>query len=81
MLGLGTVVLLVLVVVSFVRGLEASLVISGDPLVALVHSLGAAENIENASVNMASAIAFGAGSTSAAARLRRVPRGRFAYHP
>ena len=50
MLGLGTVVLLVLVVVSFVRGLEASLVISGDPLVALVHSLGAAENIENSTM-------------------------------
>jgi len=50
MLGLATVVLLVLVVVSFVRGLEDSLATSGDPQVALVHSLGAAENIENSTM-------------------------------
>jgi putative ABC transport system permease protein len=49
-MGLGTVVLLVLVVVSFVRGLEGSLVTSGDPQVALVHSLGASENIENSTM-------------------------------
>ena len=50
MLGLGTVVLVVLVVLSFVRGLENSLKISGDPLVVLVHSLGAAENVENSTM-------------------------------
>jgi ABC-type lipoprotein release transport system permease subunit len=41
---------LVFVVVAFVRGLEASLAVSGDPRVVVVHSLGAAENLENSSV-------------------------------
>lgn len=50
MLGLGTVVFLVLLVTSFVRGLESSLATSGDPSVVLVHSLGAAENIENSTM-------------------------------
>jgi ABC-type lipoprotein release transport system permease subunit len=50
MLGLSTVVFLVLVVTSFVRGLESSLATSGDPSVVLVHSLGAAENIENSTM-------------------------------
>jgi ABC-type lipoprotein release transport system permease subunit len=48
--GLTLVVFLVLVVVAFVRGLEASLAVSGDPRVVIVHSLGAAENVENSSV-------------------------------
>src|SRR5262245_65703332 len=48
--GLTLVVLLVFVVVGFIRGLEASLAVSGDPRVVLIHSLGAAENIENSSV-------------------------------
>lgn len=48
--ALTTVVLLVLVVVGFVRGLDASLAISGDPDVALVYSVNAEENIENSSV-------------------------------
>src|SRR5205809_3528454 len=48
--GLTLVVLLVLVVVGFLRGLEASLAVSGDPQVVLVHSLGASENVENSSV-------------------------------
>jgi ABC-type lipoprotein release transport system permease subunit len=48
--GLTLVVLLVFVVVGFIRGLEASLAVSGDPRVVLVHSLGAAENIENSSI-------------------------------
>jgi putative ABC transport system permease protein len=48
--GLTTVVLLVLIVVGFVRGLEASLAASGDPDVVLVHTLGAGENIEYSSV-------------------------------
>lgn len=50
LLGLATVVFLVLVVTAFVQGLEASLATSGDPKVVLIHSLGAAENIENSSV-------------------------------
>lgn len=48
--GLTLVVLLVFVVVAFLRGLEASLAVSGDPHVVVVHSLGAAENLENSSV-------------------------------
>src|SRR5438093_6815233 len=48
--GLTLVVLLVFVVVGFIRGLEASLAVSGDPQVVLVHSLGASENVENSSV-------------------------------
>jgi putative ABC transport system permease protein len=50
MFGLGTVVFLVFVVVALVRGLETSLAVSGDPLVVLVHSLGASENIENSTI-------------------------------
>ena len=50
LLGLTLVVLLVFVVVGFIRGLEASLAVSGDPRVVLIHSLGASENIENSSV-------------------------------
>ena len=50
MLGLGTVVFIVLLVASFVRGLERSLSASGDPAVVLVHSLGASENIENSTM-------------------------------
>ena len=48
--GLVTVVFLVLLVVAFVRGLEASLAVSGDPRIVLVHSLGAGENIENSTI-------------------------------
>jgi ABC-type lipoprotein release transport system permease subunit len=48
--ALTLVVLLVLVVVGFIRGLDASLAVSGDPRVVLVHSLGTAENIENSSI-------------------------------
>src|SRR5437588_11609365 len=50
LLGLTLVVLLVFVVVGFIRGLEASLAVSGDPRVVLVHSLGASENVENSSI-------------------------------
>ena len=48
--ALGVVVFLVIVVVSFIRGLDSSLVVSGDPRVVLVHSLGASENIENSTM-------------------------------
>jgi putative ABC transport system permease protein len=50
LLALSLVVFLVLVVVSFVRGLDASLVVSGHPRVVLVHALGASENIENSTM-------------------------------
>ncbi|MDX1961994.1 MAG: ABC transporter permease [Pirellulales bacterium] len=50
LLGLTTVVLLVFVVVAFIRGLEASLAVSGDPSVVLVYSVGAAADIENSAI-------------------------------
>jgi ABC-type antimicrobial peptide transport system permease subunit len=53
--GLTTVILLIFMVVAFLRGLEASLVASGDPRVVLVYSLGAAEDIENSSIAAATA--------------------------
>jgi ABC-type antimicrobial peptide transport system permease subunit len=48
--ALATVVLLVFVVVGFIRGLEATLAISGDPRVVLVHSQGTREAIEYSSI-------------------------------
>lgn len=48
--ALVVVVFLVIVVVSFIRGLHASLAASGDERVVLVHSLGASENIENSTM-------------------------------
>jgi ABC-type antimicrobial peptide transport system permease subunit len=48
--ALTLVVLLVLVAVGFIRGLEASLDVSGDPRVVLVHALGSSENLESSSV-------------------------------
>lgn len=48
--ALATVVLLVLVVVGFIRGLERSLAESGDPDVVLVYSVTAEANIENSSI-------------------------------
>ena len=50
LVGLTLVVLLIFVVVGFVRGLEASLAVSGDPQVVLVHAMGATENVENSSI-------------------------------
>src|SRR5438067_1878251 len=55
LLGLTLVVLLVFVVVGFVRGLETTLAVSGDPRVVLVHALGSSENIENSTVPASSA--------------------------
>src|SRR5213595_2385550 len=52
---LTLVVLLVFVVVGFIRGLETTLAVSGDPRVVLVHSLGASENVENSSIPARSA--------------------------
>ncbi|QDV79109.1 ABC transporter permease [Botrimarina mediterranea] len=48
--GLTVVVLLVLVVVGFIRGLEKSLAASGSPNVVLVYSLASAADIENSSI-------------------------------
>ncbi len=48
--ALATVVTLMLVVIGFIRGLERSLAISGDPNVALVFSLTAEDNPENSSI-------------------------------
>jgi putative ABC transport system permease protein len=50
--GLTTVILLVFVVVGFIRGLEASLAVSGDPRTAVVFSLGMGENLEYSSISM-----------------------------
>ncbi len=48
--GLSVVVLLVLVVVGFIRGLEASLAATGRPNVVLVYSLSSGADIENSAV-------------------------------
>ncbi len=50
--GLTTVVALVFVVVGFVRGLDETLTVSGDPRVVLVFSHGMGENIEYSSIDM-----------------------------
>jgi putative ABC transport system permease protein len=50
--GLTTVIVLVLIVVGFIRGLENSLAVSGDPKTALVFSLGMGENLEYSSIPM-----------------------------
>lgn len=50
--GLTTVIVLVLVVVGFIRGLENSLAVSGDPQTAIVFSLGMGENLEYSSIPM-----------------------------
>jgi ABC-type lipoprotein release transport system permease subunit len=52
---LTIVVLLVLVVAAFVRGMETTLAVSGDPRVAIVYSLGTAENVEYSSVPVSTA--------------------------
>ncbi|HTL51951.1 MAG TPA: ABC transporter permease, partial [Planctomycetota bacterium] len=42
--GLALVALLIFVVVGFIRGLETTLSVSGEPGVVIVHSRGTAEN-------------------------------------
>ena len=49
---LTTVITLIFVVVGFIRGLEQSLAVSGDPQTALLISLGMGENIEYSSIPM-----------------------------
>ena len=51
-IGLTTVIVMVLVVVGFVRGLERSLAVSGDPRTAIIFSLGMGENLEYSSIPM-----------------------------
>lgn len=48
--ALSIVVLLIMVVVGFIRGLEVSLADSGDPDVVLVYSVSAGENIESSAI-------------------------------
>lgn len=50
--GLTTVIVLVLVVVGFIRGLERSLAVSGDPQTAVIFSLGMGNNLEYSSIPM-----------------------------
>lgn len=52
LVGLTTVIALVLVVVGFIRGLERSLAVSGDPQTAVIFSLGMGENLEYSSIPM-----------------------------
>ncbi len=58
--GLTLVILLVFVVVGFIRGLEGSLAVSGDPRVILIHSIGGGENMEASSIPARSAALLGA---------------------
>ena len=53
--GLTIVIVLVFVVVGFIRGLEKSLRVSGDPHVALVFSMGMGENLEYSAIPVAAA--------------------------
>jgi putative ABC transport system permease protein len=48
--ALTIVVFLVFVIVGFIRGLESSLTVSGDPNVVLVHSLASGGNLENSAI-------------------------------
>lgn len=58
--GLATVILLVFVVVGFIRGLERSLAVSGDPDTAVVFGLGMGENLEYSSIDMSAGDVIGA---------------------
>ncbi len=50
LLALSIAVFLVLAVAGFIRGLEASLGVSGDPRVVIVHAPGGGENVESSSL-------------------------------
>ena len=50
--GLTMVIVLVFVVVGFIRGLDRSLAVSGDPQTAIVFSLGMGQNLEYSSIPM-----------------------------
>jgi putative ABC transport system permease protein len=49
--ALSIVVLLIFLVLGFIRGLERSLELSGDPDVALIYSLTSEQNVENSSIS------------------------------
>ena len=66
--ALTTVVLLVLVVVAFIRGLESSLAVSGDPRVVLVYSIGASADIENSAIPARTAALLSASLDGVASR-------------
>ncbi len=53
--ALTTVVVLVLVVVGFIRGLERSLALSGDPQTVIIFSLGMGKNLEYSSIPLRTA--------------------------
>lgn len=72
LIALTLVVLLVFVVVGFIRGLETTLAVSGDPRVVLVHSLGASEAIEFSSVPMGNGSKVQAGFGGIQRRFDRV---------
>jgi len=69
--ALTTVTLLVLMVVGFVRGLERSLSVSGDPHTAIVFSLGMGENLEYSSIPLRTADLLGASLQGIAERYGR----------
>lgn len=50
LVALSVVVFLIFIVVGFIRGLESSLAISGDPNAVLVYSVTAEDNIENSTI-------------------------------
>ena len=50
--GLTTVIVMVFCVVGFIRGLERSLAVSGDPQTAVIFSLGMGSNLEYSSIPM-----------------------------
>ena len=66
--ALALVALLIFVVVGFIRGLETTLSVSGEPGVVIVHSRGTAENIESSSVAASTPALLTASLTSIARR-------------
>jgi putative ABC transport system permease protein len=70
-IALATVTLLVLMVVGFVRGLERSLSVSGDPRTAIIFSLGMGENLEYSSIPLRTADLLGASLQDVAERYGR----------
>ena len=52
--GLTTVIVLVLIVIGFIRGLETTLEVSGNPRTGIVFALGMGENLEYSSIPMRS---------------------------
>src|SRR5262245_21249563 len=71
--GLVLVTLLIFIVIGFVRGLENSLSVSGEPDVVLVHARGSSENVENSTVGGSTASLIAA--SLQAIRRRTAPGG------